>query len=436
VPFKSKRQARWMWATHPAMAERWAAHTKDVKALPESADPEKKGFTPMGAFPSNLAAAAADTQAVEKLAAHSAITPTLVRHLAGLVSMTPAAFVKAAYADPAGYVTFLEIASGAKPAGLTKTAMPAIVSKLLGVMAKGGKAVAGAGKAAVGKAEGAGSYFQSSAPSAAGGLGGKIDRVLARGPLGGSQAGRHLQAGGAAAGVGGGGAMALGGGKPQPGAPAAAGPHEAAVNDQVGAAAQQPIAAPPKPQPQPQPQPGLGSGPGAGPQPQQPPAQGGMGAAGKALLAAGGVGLGALGVGALARRRKQKQVQAGDALGLAKAAMRRAVVKKAAALYRTAAVVKLTGYLDKVAGLMSPEKSAAVRTVQAAVLGGKSLAEAIKVAYPVLPPEGRGVLAAKLVAGAVKAAAFAGKVVTRREAEVKAKDGAAGKTFKAMSACG
>jgi len=35
MPFKSKAQERWMWATHPEMAKRWAAHTPAGERLPE-----------------------------------------------------------------------------------------------------------------------------------------------------------------------------------------------------------------------------------------------------------------------------------------------------------------------------------------------------------------------------------------------------------------
>jgi hypothetical protein len=35
MPFKSKKQMRWMFATHPKMAKKWAEHTPDAKSLPE-----------------------------------------------------------------------------------------------------------------------------------------------------------------------------------------------------------------------------------------------------------------------------------------------------------------------------------------------------------------------------------------------------------------
>lgn len=42
VPFRSKRQMRWMFANHPDMAERWAKETPNEKSLPEKAKPRKK----------------------------------------------------------------------------------------------------------------------------------------------------------------------------------------------------------------------------------------------------------------------------------------------------------------------------------------------------------------------------------------------------------
>lgn len=35
MPFKSKAQQRWMFATHPKMARRWAKETPDIKSLPQ-----------------------------------------------------------------------------------------------------------------------------------------------------------------------------------------------------------------------------------------------------------------------------------------------------------------------------------------------------------------------------------------------------------------
>ena len=34
MPFKSKAQAKWMFANKPEMAKEWASKTKSIKALP------------------------------------------------------------------------------------------------------------------------------------------------------------------------------------------------------------------------------------------------------------------------------------------------------------------------------------------------------------------------------------------------------------------
>lgn len=35
MPFRSKAQQKWMFAEHPAMAERWAHETPGIKGLPD-----------------------------------------------------------------------------------------------------------------------------------------------------------------------------------------------------------------------------------------------------------------------------------------------------------------------------------------------------------------------------------------------------------------
>jgi hypothetical protein len=42
MPFRSKAQARWMFARHPKMARRWAKHTKSIKRLPNRAKRRKR----------------------------------------------------------------------------------------------------------------------------------------------------------------------------------------------------------------------------------------------------------------------------------------------------------------------------------------------------------------------------------------------------------
>jgi hypothetical protein len=259
--------------------------------------------------------------------------------------------------------------------------------------------------------------------------GNAFDRLMARGPLGGSRFGRNVQAGAAGTGVlasGVGISSQMGGGEQ----PAAAGPQEAAVNKQIGgaSAANQPGVAPAQT-----------NGPAANPAAQGGnTGGGGMGTPAKALLAAGGLGLGAMGAGALMRRRKRKEATAKD---LAIDVMRYAAEKKAAELFRKEAADKLCRYLDVVAGKMSLEKAASVRTMQAAVSQGKDLSHAIKMAYPHLNGEQRGILATKLVkaACAVKTAAekpfFKGKVQGREEADVKMNNGAVKKMKQMSGSC-
>lgn len=42
MPFKSKSQARFMFAEHPEMAKEWASKTPDIKKLPEHVGDKKK----------------------------------------------------------------------------------------------------------------------------------------------------------------------------------------------------------------------------------------------------------------------------------------------------------------------------------------------------------------------------------------------------------
>jgi hypothetical protein len=42
MPFKSKSQQKWMFATHPEMARRWADETPNIKGLPKYVGKRKK----------------------------------------------------------------------------------------------------------------------------------------------------------------------------------------------------------------------------------------------------------------------------------------------------------------------------------------------------------------------------------------------------------
>jgi hypothetical protein len=42
MPFKSKQQAKFMFATHPKIAKKWAGKTSSIKSLPKYAKKKKK----------------------------------------------------------------------------------------------------------------------------------------------------------------------------------------------------------------------------------------------------------------------------------------------------------------------------------------------------------------------------------------------------------
>lgn len=39
MPFKSRQQEKWMWATHPKMARQWEEHTPKDKPIPDKLRP-------------------------------------------------------------------------------------------------------------------------------------------------------------------------------------------------------------------------------------------------------------------------------------------------------------------------------------------------------------------------------------------------------------
>lgn len=41
MPFKSKAQAKYMFANHPKMAKEWAKKTKSIKSLPKKVKKKK-----------------------------------------------------------------------------------------------------------------------------------------------------------------------------------------------------------------------------------------------------------------------------------------------------------------------------------------------------------------------------------------------------------
>lgn len=79
---------------------------------------------------------------------------------------------------------------------------------------------------------------------------------------------------------------------------------------------------------------------------------------------------------------------------------KKAIEKKAADNRKKTAMVLMNHFLDKVAGGLGIDKQASVRMLQAQLALGKPMSYAIKVAYPQLTGEKRGILASKLVKGA------------------------------------
>lgn len=93
---------------------------------------------------------------------------------------------------------------------------------------------------------------------------------------------------------------------------------------------------------------------------------------------------------------KQAGVLTQAFLSLAQAA----IEKKAAERRKLSAMTLMNHFLDKVAAALPMEKQASVRVLQAQLALGKPLSHAIKVAYPKLTGEGRGIVAQKLVKAA------------------------------------
>lgn len=122
---------------------------------------------------------------------------------------------------------------------------------------------------------------------------------------------------------------------------------------------------------------------------------GGMSPAAKALLALGLAGGGAYGL-SRAMGGKKKKKEAGDA-DFATRVLRRVVTKKASALLREHSVAKVNSYLDKVASDLSTADQTPLRMIQAGLSAGKNISTAIKLAFPKMAAEARGVLAAEIV---------------------------------------
>lgn len=353
MPYVSKAQHRFFRAAeasgkfHKGIAKRWADHTPDMKSLPEHA--HKKGFD-VNAIAA-MGRAAAEAPHVEKFAAAAGTTPQEVRRLAGMVRMTPVEFAKQAYADPAAYRALVKLAFGNE------------MNEVLGRQAGPAGAAEGYGSAFGAKIPG---KPQQAAGTGAAGLLAKLKGMAGRSPVT-----RGLAATGAVA------------------IPAAA-----------GLMASRALTPSPGPAPTPKPTAAeggtpQGGGPGAGPGAAQ-----GLSPAAKAVLGGGAAAAGGYGLYKLLGGGKRKKEAAAEGNLLQRAIMRAVTTKQAAA-----AREQFTSFLDKLAAkIPTQEKRAAVRRLQAEVHQGTPLARAIKVAYPTLTGEQRGVLAARLTDAACKAA--------------------------------
>jgi len=110
---------------------------------------------------------------------------------------------------------------------------------------------------------------------------------------------------------------------------------------------------------------------------------------------AAALGAGALGYGAYkAVKGRKKKKQASD--NQLQRAVKRVILTKVAKYQVKVARDCMDGYLNEVVRLMPLEKRGAVRRLQAEIVSGNQLTKAIKVAFPHLHGEARGILAHEL----------------------------------------
>lgn len=291
----------------------------------------------------------------DKLARDAGLTTALVGSLAEKTGLSVDEFAKEAYADPPGFVEFLKLASA--PAE-EQSKQANVLSKLLRRPAYTQPALPGMGE----------SRFGSLSRRFLSGMNRNFN------PVSGGLRGR-LGAGGALTGALAGGYALSGGAGGQAATPAAT------PKTETNAAA-------PK-------APGASQG-GQEASPGMPPLL-------KALLIGGGVGLGGLGVykGVKAMKGKKKDDKEASFKELAYSLLKRTIVKKAMAWRRHEAATMLGTHLDRVAAHLPIEKQARLRTLQREISSGKNLSESIKLAYPHLSGEQRGILAVRLVRSAL-----------------------------------
>jgi hypothetical protein len=399
VPYKSKAQMKKFFVMEregelpKGTAEEWAHHTKDLKSLPEHVS-EKKGFA-MTVL-STLAAAAADRTLVEKLAEDSGFAARAGRG-PGREDREPAARrLRQAGVRRPGRLRRPAEAGDRQSGKLTRAwrRRPNLVLRMLGNAAKHmGKGLGNAAEAATGKDTNVGRAAVGGLAASGAGLGASGAAKM----MGGAAA----KANPAAQAAGPGGSAGSGGGAQNAPSPAASSSSRR-------------------------------SSPRSRPRRPRSPKPGGIGLGGAAAIGAGGAAVGAGGAMLAGRRKKQQQPSSRRrprtsssppwAGGREEGGANSSGCEAATGLCR---------YLDVVAAKMPLEKSASVRVLQAEVGRGRDLVDAVKVAYPTLSGEQRGVLAYEIVKTAhdwLKAAEFGsgGTMKVRRKQEYSGKDFAEG----------
>lgn len=367
MPYKSKSQMRAFFAKEEqgelpeGTARKWAHHTKNIKALPEHVNKEKKGMDTVR----QLAHLTAELPYVEKLAADAQQPIETIYRLAGVAKMPVIDFVKTAYVNPRVFALV-------KKAGPMPPSIGGMASGMMGKVLQALRGLPGKANAAMeGGLVDRGLQNTLNAPS------GMVSTPL-----------RRLGTAGLAGGsLGGAGAlMSRPGGNPSPAAPG--GPESSATppTPSAGAAATPGGSAGGSSD-------GSAGGSGGG--------GAGSGGLGKLLGAAGlGAGAGALGAGAVMKRKKKKEAFASDA-EFYKDVMRTAIMTKVAEQQRKVATDLMCRHLDAVAACMPLEKAAAVRTIQREICGAVPLVDAIKVAYPHLNGAQHGIVASSMVRSAL-----------------------------------
>lgn len=382
MPAVSEAQRRFLNATK---GHNWVKrhHFDNAGKLPGHKNKEQ---TKEGSLVTSIAALAAEQPFITKLAGDAQIGEDLVRNLASRCNMPVIPFVKAAYADVDGFIDVLRVVAG-KPPLTKKAAIGGLLSKLISHMGKSG--VGQAVAAARGKPNG---FMPMSNPLLATTKATtRVGKVLEKTPLGGSQAGRIATGVGGPAGIAGGSAALSGDSGSSPTPPPAAKPQAPAAGGESPAA--QGAAAPSSAGAAPAPATGGGAAPAAE----------GRGSSMGAKLGLGALGVaGGAGIATMMNKRRKKPKAApmpkeASVRDRAFMVMRQAVVKKAADIMKQGITHTFCRFLDKVAQTLPLEKTASVRVLQKEIAHGKNLGTAIKVAYPHMSPESRGMLAQTMV---------------------------------------